>query len=82
MSKVHELKVLEQFMLAIIDGTKTFEVRLNDRDYQIGDWLLLKEWDGRTYSGIERMRSVIYVLQGGQFGIQDGYCVLGIRNPY
>lgn len=33
----HRLKVLIKYADAIMDGTKTFEVRKNDRDYEVGD---------------------------------------------
>lgn len=33
----HRLKVLIKYADAIMDGTKTFEVRKNDRGYEVGD---------------------------------------------
>lgn len=33
----HRLKIQEQYADAIMDGTKTFEVRKNDRGYEVGD---------------------------------------------
>jgi len=41
----HELKILPVHFDAVEDGVKTFELRLNDRDYKVGDVLWLKEWD-------------------------------------
>lgn len=40
----HTLKVIPPYFDAILDGTKTFEVRKNDRAYQRGDILHLSEW--------------------------------------
>jgi hypothetical protein len=37
---VHKLKVQQQYFEALFDGTKTCEVRYNDRDYQVGDLLV------------------------------------------
>lgn len=37
----HILKVAPEYWAAIADGTKTFEVRRNDRAYQKGDLLVL-----------------------------------------
>lgn len=33
----HRLKVLIKYADAIMDGTKTFEIRKNDRGYEVGD---------------------------------------------
>lgn len=40
----HTLKVVPPYFEAIADGSKTFEVRKNDRAYQKGDVLRLREW--------------------------------------
>lgn len=41
----HELKIWPQYYCRVADGTKTFEVRKNDRGYQPGDTVELIEWD-------------------------------------
>jgi hypothetical protein len=33
----HRLKVLIKYADAIMDGTKTFEIRRNDRNFKVGD---------------------------------------------
>ena len=78
---LHELKVLPPFMEGIITLQKRFEVRLNDRNYKVGDWLYLREWDGKKYTGVECVCKVLYILEGGQFGIQEGYVVMSISEP-
>ncbi len=42
---IHELKILPQYFERVKDGTKTFEIRENDRGFQPGDMVILKEWD-------------------------------------
>lgn len=37
--KIHKLKIGNEYLLRLLDGTKTFEIRYNDRDYQVGDIL-------------------------------------------
>lgn len=42
---IHELKIWPQYYCRVADGTKTFEVRNNDRGFQPGDKVILREWD-------------------------------------
>jgi len=83
---VHELKCWPPYFGALADGSKTFEVRHNDRGFQAGDSLLLREWDPRAtpstaYTGRELHCQVTYVLQGGGpfVGLKAGYAVLALR---
>lgn len=41
----HELKIRPQYYCRVADGSKTFEVRSNDRGFQPGDTVTLREWD-------------------------------------
>lgn len=77
---IHELKIHSYFVDDIVFGIKTFEVRKNDRDFKVEDELLLKEYDPETnsYTGCILACKVTYILKGGQFGIQEGYVVMGI----
>lgn len=78
--KTHELKILPQYFQAVWDGTKAFELRKDDRDYQRGDILVLKEWDGEKYTGSALCVKVAYILQDAEkHGLQDGYIIMGIR---
>lgn len=84
----HELKTWPAFFRAIADGRKTFEVRRNDRGYNAGDVLWLREWkpeqdvglpESFRYTHSEMRVRVTYVLSGEHFGIKDGFCVMGIQ---
>lgn len=80
----HELKTWPVFFESIRNGDKTFEVRKNDRSFQRGDVLWLREWhpggtSGRSgYTGNDEYRTVTYVLTGDEWGIKEGYCVMGL----
>lgn len=41
----HKLKTWPEFFDAVKSGEKTFEVRKNDRHFQVGDWLCLMKFD-------------------------------------
>jgi hypothetical protein len=90
----HRLKTLSPYFEALVDGSKPFEVRLNDRDYQVGDELLLEHWstiDPRTdgelglVPGSPTVRArITYVYEGRRdpvFGwdLVEPYVVLGLE---
>jgi len=76
----HKVKVWPPFFEAVLSGDKTFEVRKDDRNYQVGDSHALFKWspDTNTYTGLFSNFRIVYKLDGGQFGIEKGYCCLGI----
>lgn len=42
--KTHELKIWPEYFHAVLNGTKTFELRKADRAYCFGDNIILEEW--------------------------------------
>ena len=80
----HELKCQQPWFQGIWSGHKTFEIRRDDRGFQPGDVLRLREcWideDGDVmYSGREANRTVTYVLRDGEHvGLREGYVALGL----
>lgn len=78
---VHELKAWPQYFLPIWQGRKSFEVRRDDRGFQEGDTLCLREWepDSQQYTGAEIHAAVTFVLRDFP-GLQPGYVVLGLAN--
>lgn len=81
--KIHEVKCETEFFNDVVNDYKLFEVRKNDRDYQPGDDMILKEWDKdlQEYTGVEDRVTIIYMLENYP-GIEPGYCVLGIERYY
>lgn len=86
----HELKTWPEFYAVEIRGQKRFEVRRNDRDFKVGDELLLKEWDPKehNYTGRSCLFRVDYLMTAedckfiglGWDGppLQDGYVIMSI----
>ena len=78
----YELKTWPSCFAAVMTGNKPFDVRENDLSFQVGDELLLREFDPDTqhYTGRSLTRWVSYVLKGGFFGVQPNWCVLGFSD--
>lgn len=62
---VHNLKIMSPFFVAIRDGTKTWEVRVDDRDFKVGDVLHLMEYEfiSKRYTGRTVDVNVTYICQ-------------------
>lgn len=80
--KTHSLKTWPEPFSALLRGEKPYELRKNDRNYQVGDVLFLREWDPATESYTSRMvfRAVCGITRGGQLGLSKDYCILGLRD--
>ena len=91
---VHELKTRPEPFEEIETGRKTFELRENDRGFEVGDLLVLREWSfynslvrpGTGYSGRKTCRRITYMLEGGSspFGgsLAKGWVILALGDPY
>ncbi|MCA8832038.1 ASCH/PUA domain-containing protein [Hymenobacter pini] len=75
----HTLNIWPACFAAVEAGTKPFDVRLNDRNFQVGDAVLLCEVDPESehFTGRTLERWISHLLPGGSFGIEAGWCVLG-----
>ena len=78
-NNTHELKILPQYFDDVASGKKSFEIRKADRDFKVGDFLILKEWEGGMYTGRAVVAKVDYIYQGdGSYGLSEEYCILGL----
>lgn len=77
---IHELKIEPEFFDAVLNGEKTFEIRKNDRDFAVGDYLALNEYSGeaKEYTGRATLAKVAYMLKDPQY-CKEGYATMGIR---
>lgn len=72
----HDLKTWPRQFFAVLDGHKKYEIRVNDRNFQEGDELMLLEWDPKTqrYTGRHILTTVTYMTRGGEWGIPENLC--------
>ncbi len=81
--KIHKLKVWLKFYQALETQEKTFELRKNDRDFKVRDFLYLQPFDNEKQEEVQigrQLAKITYLLTDAQnFGLQDGYAVLGLK---
>ena len=77
--KVHSVKIGKEFFEDVKNNIKTFELRKNDRNYKVGEILELHEYEAGEETGRTCRKLITYMLK--EFtGLQDGYCILGIKD--
>ena len=60
--KTHCLKILPKYFCEVIAGRKNFELRENDRDFGVGDYIKLNEWENGKYTGLRITVLIEYIL--------------------
>jgi hypothetical protein len=81
-TKSHELKILPKYFRDVKRGIKKFELRKNDRDYEVGDYIKLCEYNGEAYTGEFLWVKITYILsheEAKKFGLRPDYCILGFE---
>ena len=88
--KIHELKIKEEYFEEILKGNKTFELRKNDRNYEVGDLIHFNIFENlknpyekievrATYNGKD-LFEITYILKNvPEYGLDKDYCILGIK---
>ena len=80
-TKTHSLKTKHTFFNDVWDGLKTFEVRFNDRKFQVNDIVWLVEIDDENLDELpgRKMRCRITYILENFTGIAPGFVVFGIK---
>lgn len=80
MVNTHHLKCWPEYFDAVYHNIKSFEVRRNDRNYQVGDILVLQEYDPDVdeYTGRETRLRATYILRNYE-SINPDYIVIAIK---
>lgn len=77
---LHKLKISPRFYSDIEMSGKRFEVRRDDRKYQIGDILVLNEFANNIFTGRTIYALVTYIHRNDAQTtfMRDGYIIMGI----
>ena len=86
----HTLKLESKFFVDVVRGLKSFEIRKNDRDFNVGDYIILKRYDPKKgYVKLDGDKLVSTELGGADsvkvkvtyltdYAQKDNYVVMGI----
>ena len=76
MTKIHNLKIRAEYALLKLNGDKMFEIRKNDRNYEVGDIVLYNVIDDTELNRqfVSKFYKITYITNYAQ---QDGYVVFG-----
>lgn len=87
--KTHELKTDPEVFAPVWNGTKTYEIRFDDRGFAVGDILFLRETRATgekmsigaplEYTGREKRQIISHILRGPLYGLQDGWVILSFE---
>lgn len=77
--QTHDLKILPEYFEPVLQGTKTFEIRCNDRNFQVGDLINLHEFSEatNTYTGRIIHRKISYITD---FMQKPGFIVFSMTS--
>lgn len=77
----HCLKTWPDYFKDVKEGRKSFELRRADREFEVGDTVILQEYDPdkSRYSGKELHKRIIYIL-GDFAGLNAGYCIFQLED--
>ena len=79
MKEVKQYHFDRDYFTEVLYKRKNFELRKDDRNYQVGDLITLREYENGTYTGREiKNLPISFILRGcPEYGLKDGYCILG-----
>lgn len=72
----HNIKIKPKYFTDVKNKLKTFEYRVNDRDYKVGDILNLQEYENDRYTGYVLQVEVTYILKDEY--VNENYVIMSI----
>jgi len=79
MRKHHDLKSQTKYFQQTEKGYKCFELRVNDRDFQVHETVTLQEVVGEVYTGRELGPYEICHVLSEHDGLSSGYCIIELE---
>ena len=79
MIRIHNLKIKPNYFKDVIAEIKRFEVRFNDRNFKVGDLIVLEEFDDKGYTGKYVNAEITYICDYLLSFVKKDYVVLGIK---
>lgn len=76
--KLHYLKIKAEYANAKLKGDKLFEIRLNDREFRVGDVIKYTCIDSQIVDE-QISKKLYYITYITDFEQKDGYVVFGER---
>lgn len=74
----HCKKIKSEYFSPVLRRIKNFELRKDSENYQVGDVIVLMEFENNHYTGRTLRRHIKYVLRNvPEYGLQEGYCIIG-----
>ncbi len=78
---LHNLKIMHHYHVDVEDDRKTFELRKDDRGYQVDDLIRFTDVFEDGHQKIsDDIYQITYILRNvPEYGLKPGYCILAIR---
>ena len=78
---VHYLKIDARYYQAVVDGRKTAEIRINDRDFKVGHYLSLHESkNGELTESDAVLLKITHIVNSDEFrGLAAGFVLLSFE---
>ncbi len=77
----HTLKIREDYARAHLSGLKPWELRKNDRNFKIGDFINFEAINDKGEIVIIYKQKIVYLFKGGQYGLADDYVIFSLSMP-
>jgi len=81
MPQNHSIKCVNPFFQDAWDSLKSFEIRNNDRNYKVGDLILLNEYDSKndSFSGRKILGVITYIAKYPK-GLKTNFIVFSFHH--